>query len=112
MILWPFPGQPASPPPVHDLPQPRFSVGDRVTTRWGRATVMKVEDWPDCMGDRIYHVRHDWSDAPPGFGHLFGEGDMTLLVEQPHVLDDAEVFQSPSMPVGAVVRVEQMELFR
>lgn len=109
--IWPFPGQSADQwfeaYPPHNLPPPRFDVGDRVTTRWGRATVLRVHDC-EHFGSRGYHVRYDGSDAPAGFGKTWSEADMQPLVEQPAELDDDEVFQPAAVPRGAV---EQMEMF-
>jgi len=53
----------------------RFRQGDRVETRWGRATVLRVFDTPHFESARSYLVKHDWSNAPPGFGHEFGEDE-------------------------------------
>lgn len=102
-VHWPFPGQDEGPPPVYDLPPPRFAVGDRVITRWGWATVGRVMDWPNCSDTRAYHVRHDWCDSPPGFGHIFGEADMEPLVEPPRTEEPAD--EPPAAPAP------QLELF-
>jgi hypothetical protein len=90
--IWPFPGQPQRPwwecCPPHNLPPPRFAVGDRVETRWGAATVLRVYDHEHFDG-RAYQLRYDWAqDAPPGFGHRWGESDMRPLVEAHGSADD------------------------
>lgn len=109
--IWPFPGH-ASPwweaYPPHNLPPPRFAVGDRVRTRWGSYTVLVVRD-RELFGSREYHCRPDGSSAPPGFGHAWGEADMQpLVVEQIREPEPEEVFQ-PAPAQGSAV--EQMELF-
>jgi hypothetical protein len=58
-----------------DPPPPRFAVGDRVVTAWGRATVIAIHEMPWFGSARVYTVKHDWSDAPAGFGHHFGENE-------------------------------------
>lgn len=89
--LWPFPGSSCQPPrEIPPLPSARFAIGDRVKTRWGRATVIAVHDWDTVGGSRAYTVKHDWSDAPPDFGHLFGEEDCELARPEPVYLDDAD----------------------
>lgn len=109
--IWPFPGQScdrwweAYPP--HNLPAPRFAVGDRVTTRWGSYTVLSVRDH-EFFGGREYHCRPDGSTAPPGFGHTWSEADMQPLVERQAEPEPEEVFQLAAVPRGAV---EQMALF-
>jgi hypothetical protein len=90
--IWPFPGQPQRPwwecCPPHNLPPPRFAVGDRVETRWGAATVLRVYDHEHFDG-RAYQLRYDWAqDAPPGFGHRWSESDMRPLVEASGSADD------------------------
>lgn len=108
--IWPFPnsGEPwwhAYPP--HNMPPPRFAVGDRVRTRWGSYTVLSVHDW-EYFGGRAYHCRPDGSSAPPSFGHTWGEHDMAPLVEQPAEEEGGEAFQAlPSPRPG----LEQLELF-
>lgn len=109
--IWPFPGQPQRPwsecYPPHNLPPPRFAVGDRVVTRWGRATVLRVYDHEHFDG-RAYHLRFDFSSAPEGFGHQWSEADMQPLVEQPIEEEAEEVFQPPPLPRAGV---EQLALF-
>jgi hypothetical protein len=56
-------------------PVPKFAVGDRVVTRWGRATVLSLYEWTYDGHPFTYHVRHDWVDAPEGFGKPFGENE-------------------------------------
>lgn len=74
---WPFPGQEhLPPPPLPDLPPAKYTVGDRVESHWGSATVLKVLDTAGIDGTRDYQIHHDWSDAPPGFGHFFSEGEL------------------------------------
>lgn len=90
-VHWPFPGD-TSPPPVYDLPPPKFATGDRVESRWGWATVIKPLDWPGLDGSRKYLVKHDWSTGPEGFGHCFGELDLMPLAHQP-------VAEEPHEPV-------------
>lgn len=111
VVIWPFPGQNTSPwwefYPPHNLPPPRFAVGDRVTTRWGSATVLRVYDHEHFDG-RAYQLRYDFSSSPPGFGHQWSEADMQPLVEQAAEPDPEEVFQPAPT---AAARVEQMELF-
>lgn len=111
IVIWPFPGQNTAPwwecYPPHNLPPPRFAVGDRVTTRWGSATVLRVHDC-EHFGSRSYHVRHDYTNAPPGFGKTWSEGDMEPLVEQAAGDEADEVFQALP-PAGRAV--EQMALF-
>lgn len=88
--LWPFPGQEVAwweHYPPHNLPPPRFAVGDCVETRWGRAVVISVKDYEGLAG-RCYLVKHDWSSAPPGFGHWFGEHGMQPAGPLPQWLDD------------------------
>lgn len=76
---WPFPGS-DEPPQQHDLPTPRYAVGDRVTSSWGGpGIVVRVEDWPSVGGHRAYCVHHDWSTAPATFGHLMCEDDLQPL---------------------------------
>lgn len=108
--IWPFPG--ASGPwweayPPHNLPPPRFAVGDRVRTRWGSYTVLSVSDH-EFFGSRAYHCRPDGSSAPPGFGHQWGEADMEPLVERIAEPEDDELFQAAPAPGP---RLEQLELF-
>lgn len=83
--IWPFPGQASAPwwecYPPHNLPPARFAPGDRVTTRWGTATVLQAYDYEHFDG-RAYQIRYDGSSAPPGFGHRWSEADMQPLVEQ------------------------------
>lgn len=95
---WPFPGQEHLPPPVYDLPPPRFSPGDQVTTRWGNATVLKVFAWPVIAG-RAYLVKHTWSNVPEGFGHTFGEN--TIELRQP----------AEPTPITKLASAPQLELF-
>jgi len=107
--IWPFPGTDwswAAYPP-HNLPPPRFSVGDRVQTRWGRATVVRIHDW-EWFGSRAYHLRDDGSDAPPGFGKTWSESDMEPVVDLPAGDEDDEL-----PPCMAAPRAEapQLELF-
>jgi hypothetical protein len=93
-VHWPFPGDDTPPPPPDDLPPPRFAVGDRVISRWGDATVLAVLDWAGCDDSRMYHIRHDWSGAPEGFGHHKTEDE--LQPGRPRVeLDDDD--ESPPM---------------
>lgn len=109
--IWPFPGQSSDrwweAYPPHNLPPPRFAVGDRVTTRWGSATVLRIHDW-EHFGSRGYHLRFAGSDAPAGFGNTWGEADMQPLVERQAAPEPEEVFQPVAVPGRAV---EQMALF-
>lgn len=105
-IIWPFPGTGELHGPPKPLPPTRFAVGDLVTTRWGRATVIAVCGWAYDDGRAIL-VKHDWSSAPPGFGHTFSDADIELRVEQATEDDDAEVFQPAAQPSQAVAAVEQ-----
>ena len=105
-VLWPFPGQDEPHGPPKPLPPTRFAVGDRVTTRWGSATVIAICEWAYDDGRAIL-VKHDWSSEPPGFGHLFSDADIELRVEQPPGEDDAEAFQPAAEPRRAVAAVEQ-----
>lgn len=77
--LWPFPGQEAAEAfgPCQPLPLARFAAGDSVATRWGRGTVIAVQE---CAWNayRAYGVRHTWSSAPEGFGHFFDEDELEL----------------------------------
>ncbi|MCV2423373.1 hypothetical protein LNV47_22555 [Paucibacter sp. DJ4R-1] len=95
---WPFPGQEHLPPPVYDLPPPRFSPGDLVKTRWGNATVIKVCAWPMNAG-RAYLVKHTWSQAPEGFGHTFGENAIELRQK------------AEPTPINTPASAPQLELF-
>lgn len=110
--IWPFPGQEDArwwiDYPPHNLPAPRFAVGDRVTTRWGSATVTRILDYYGLDGSRVYSVRHDWSSSPEGFGHFFEEAGMQPLVEHQAEPEPEEVFQPAAAPRGSV---EQMALF-
>lgn len=111
--IWPFPGDNtpwwhAYPP--HNLPPPRFAIGDRVTTRWGSATVLQVHDW-EHFGSRGYHLRYDFSSSPPGFGHTWSEADMHPLAEHPAESEDDEVFHVPPKPGQQASQVEQLRLF-
>ncbi len=109
--IWPFPGQSSDrwweAYPPHNLPPPRFAVGDRVETRWGSATVLRIYDYEHFDGRR-YQLRYDFSSAPEGFGHGWGENDMQPLVERQPEPEAVEVFQPSAVPRGAV---EQMALF-
>lgn len=108
--IWPFPG--ADPSrwweayPPHNLPPPRWAAGDRVQTRWGRATVLSVHDW-EFFGSRAYHVRHDGSEAPPGFGKTWGEEDMHPVMEPPVEVEDEPL----AVIVSPRAQVPQLELF-
>lgn len=107
-VLWPFPGHPVEHRPPHNLPPPRFAVGDRVTTKWGSATVQRVCDYYGCSGSRTYHLRHDWCSSPEGFGHFFDEDDMQPLAEQAQAAEpDDAADDEAALRRGA----EQMELF-
>ena len=88
-VIWPFPGQAEPEGPPKPLPPTRFAVGELVTTRWGRATVIAICDWAYDDGRAIL-VKHDWSSAPPGFGHIFSDADIEPRVEQPSEEDEAE----------------------
>lgn len=79
---WPFPGD-TSPPPVYDLPPPRYSTGDRVESRWGSATVIRWLPWPGADDSRMYMVKADWSTSPEGFGNPFSELGLKPLIEAP-----------------------------
>ncbi len=106
-ILWPFPGHAEPEGPPKPLPPTRFAVGDLVTTRWGRATVIAICDWAYDDGRAIL-VKHDGSSAPPGFGHIFCDADIEPRVEQSSEDDDDdEAFQSAGEPRQAVIAVEQ-----
>lgn len=108
--IWPFPGDGdpwwVSYPP-HNLPPPRFQVGDRVETRWYFGTVLQVFDY-EHFGSRCYHVRGDCSDAPPGFGHRWAEDDM-----QPAPARERAPEPEDDEPHPKVTRVDrpQLELF-
>lgn len=104
-VLWPFPGADEPHGPPKPLPPTRFAVGDIVTTRWGRATVIAIHDWAYDDGRAIL-VKHDWSSAPPGFGHTFSDADIELRVEQPSEEEDAEAFQPAAEPRQAMAAVE------
>lgn len=106
-IHWPFPSQDA-PPQAYDLPAPRFAIGNRVTTRWGRGTVIAVHDWPNVSDSRAYSIRHDWSSGPEGFGHIFGEVDIELLAS-PALSAEAE--QAPTVDDAPANETTQLELF-
>ena len=110
--IWPFPGQPQRPwwecCPPHNLPPPRFAVGDRVETRWGSATVLRVYDHEHFDG-RAYHLRFDFSSAEPGFGHHWSEADMQPAGPQPTWHD--EPAQAEAAPAAKAETVEQLELF-
>lgn len=71
-------------------PGQKFVPGDRVVTRWGRATVLKVWERPHFDSPRSYHVKHDWSDAPPGFGHQFGENECEPAGPEPVYEEEEE----------------------
>lgn len=67
-----------------------------------------VDLFAGAGGTREYHVRHDWSSSPEGFGHFFEEAGMQPLVEQPAQEEGGEMFQAlPSPKPG----LEQLELF-
>lgn len=108
--IWPFPGQDTSPwwecYPPHNMPPPRFSAGDRVQTRWGCATVLRVYDYERHTG-RAYQLRYDWSSSPPesGFGHLWSEDEMEPLTQA------AEPEEDDQPAPAAAPRVAQLELF-
>ena len=105
-IRWPFQGTDAAPEQAPPLPPPRFAVGNRVTTRWGRATVEQICDWA-TLGGRAYQVRHAWSSAPPGFGHFFGEDDIELAGPEPATPNHEEEQE----PAAAAPAPAQWELF-
>lgn len=112
-VLWPFPGTDEPHGPPKPLPPTRFAVGDLVTTGWGRATVIAICGWAYDDGRAIL-VKHDWSSAPPGFGHTFSDADIELRVEQPSDGEDAEEFhpaEEPRRAVTAVDRPAQGSLF-
>jgi hypothetical protein len=91
-----------SPDPPQDLPPACYAIGDRVTSKWGNGTICGVEAW--AMGDagRAYNVHHDFSSAPPNFGHCFGE-----FCLQPLSSRRAEFPQD----VDPAAAVPQLELF-
>lgn len=60
----------------------RFSIGDRVRTPWGRATVIDVYEEEYFDSPRSYRVKHDWSTSPPEFGHQFGEIELDPIREK------------------------------
>lgn len=109
--IWPFPGQPQRPwwecCPPHNLPPPRFAVGDRVETRWGAATVLRVYDREHFDG-RAYHLRFDFSSAPDGFGKTWSEADMQPRVEQAREEEPEETDLLMPAPRKAA---PQLELF-
>lgn len=105
-VLWPFPGQAEPEGSPKPLPPTRFAVGDLVITRWGRATVIAICDWAYDDGRAIL-VKHDWSSAPPGFGHTFSDAEIEPRVEQPSDEDDDEALQPAGEPRQAVIAVEQ-----
>lgn len=109
-IIWPFPGEAELHGPPKPLPPTRFAVGDLVTTRWGRATVIAICGWAYDDGRAIL-VKHDWSSAPTGFGHTFSDADIDLRVEQPSEEDAEKVFQPEPAPRAHAAPMEQAELF-
>lgn len=96
-IIWPFPGTDEPHGPPKPLPPTRFAIGDRVTTCWGSATVIAISDWAYDDGRAIL-VKHDWSSAPPGFGHSFSDADIEPLVEQPAEDEDGGACQLDTVP--------------
>lgn len=90
------------PDPPENLPPALYQVGSVVTTPWGRGTVCRVQNWAFHDRGRSYIVHHDFSQAPPNFGHCFGEADL-----------------KPSAPACASVRqateptpeIQQLEMF-
>jgi hypothetical protein len=58
------------------LRPPKYSVGDRVESRWGDATVIRVLESAGIDGTREYVISHDWSGVDPPFGHQFEEDDL------------------------------------
>ena len=104
---WPFPGTDEPHGPPKPLPPTRFAVGDRVTTRWGRATVIAICAWAYDDDNRAILVKHDWSSASPGFGHIFSDADIEPRVEQPSDENADEVFRPAGEPCQAVAAVEQ-----
>jgi len=110
MIHWPFPGQEGNEhlQPPHNMPPPRFAVGDRISTRSGTATVMAIKDTEGLNG-RTYHVRHDWvTDAPPGFGHFYDENSMQPHVDPPPEPDADDI---EPRPAHQAAEPPQLELF-
>lgn len=107
--IWPFPVQDAArwfeAYPPHNLPPPRFAVGDRVETRWYFGTVIRVFDC-EHFGSRCYQVRGDGSDAPPGFGHRWAEDDMQPARERPAEPEE----DAPAQPAPRA-EAPQLELF-
>lgn len=106
--IWPFPGQSApwwEHLPPHNLAPPCFAVGDRIETRWGRATVLRIYDHEHFDG-RAYHVRHDGTASPPGFGKTWSESDMQPAEPEPAWDDE------PATPTTqACLDAPQLELF-
>jgi hypothetical protein len=111
IAIWPFPGQGTSPwwdaYPPHNLPPPRFAVGDRVETRWYTGTVIRVYDC-EHFGSRLYTVRGDCSDAPPGFGHRWSEHDMQPA--RPRAVEPEED-EAPQLAAHPRQASPQLELF-
>jgi hypothetical protein len=95
--------EPAAQAPLGEWTEPwptaaRFRQGDRIETRWGRATVLAVYDYPYFESARSYQVKHDWSDAPPGFGHQFGEDECRPAGPEPTYTDDEETTTPETTP--------------
>jgi hypothetical protein len=85
-------------------PGQKYAPGDRVVSRWGNATIIHAYERPYFDSPRSYLILHDWSDAPPGFGHHFGENE--LAPGRPHEVIEAD---EPSGPTP--VAIPQLELF-
>jgi hypothetical protein len=75
-------------PPWPQLPPARFAIGDRVVSSWGDATVIRVFDG-GLNARRSYLIKHDWSNAPAGFGHCFGEHELEPGCARPPIEGDA-----------------------
>lgn len=104
--FWPWPGQPVPHLVLPYLPPPRFAAGERVGTRWGSGTVIRVLDWA-LFESRAYLVRLVGSSAPPGFGHRFGEDDLTPMQQEP----EAAAVEPLSLIHDGQAGVQQLALF-
>lgn len=88
--------------PPENLPPARYAVGDRVRTPWGAGTIARVYSRDHFGHGRAYNVHHDFSSAPPNFGHEFGEREILPLPQQ-----DPEA----NCNDGPARGLEQLELF-
>jgi hypothetical protein len=90
------------PDPPENLPTALYAVGSEVTTPWGRGTVCRVQNWAFQDRGRSYIVHHEFSSAPPNFGHCFGEADLTPAQRRP-----AQVMQE----AAPAIELQQLEMF-